>query len=248
MRSTSSVELAVENVVVCAAGAAHGDRADEEQQEMPEVRAAMGGEAGERGRLPARREQELPSDRPVEARELNERKGEIGSEPQDQARRPGVRQDGRGPRRGGQSGPAGSGWACGPPPPPWAACSFIFFICAATVQALALKLRVLGVMLLELGDRLIGERAPVLVLFHVGDQRRLGADETRRFDAEGLRVHRLAVKRLGEVVDHLKLGVAILGELLHVAAAIRVGRTAQRRGSRKQRRRQPVKPMPFHRR
>ena len=98
----------------------------------------MQGEAGERGRLPAWREQELPSDRPVEARELNEGKGEIRGEPQHQTCRPGVRQAGRRLRRCGQSGPAGSGWACGPPPP-WAACSFIFFICAATVQALALN-------------------------------------------------------------------------------------------------------------
>ena len=37
----------------------------------------MEGDSRERGRLPAWREQELPSDRPVEARELNERKGEI---------------------------------------------------------------------------------------------------------------------------------------------------------------------------
>ena len=58
-------------------------------------------------------------------------------EPHDQASRPGVRQARRS-RRGGQSGPLGNGWACGPPPP-WAACSFIFFICAATVQALALN-------------------------------------------------------------------------------------------------------------
>ena len=97
----------------------------------------MRGEAGERRRLPARREQQLPSDGPVEAGELNERKREIRREPHDQARRPRVRKTGRGSRRGGQSGPAGNGWACGPPP---AACwSFIFLICAATAQALALK-------------------------------------------------------------------------------------------------------------
>ena len=104
----------------------------------------MEGKSGERGRLPAWREQELPSDRPVEARELNEWKGEIRSEPHHQARRPGVRQARRRLRRGGQSGPDGSGWACGPPPPPWAACSFIFFICAATVHALELKLAFLA--------------------------------------------------------------------------------------------------------
>ena len=92
VRSTLSVELAVENVVVGAAGAAHGDRADQKQNEMPEVRASMEGEAGERRRLPARGEQQLPSGRPIETRELNERKGEIRSQPQDQARRPRVRQ------------------------------------------------------------------------------------------------------------------------------------------------------------
>ena len=40
-----SVELAVENVVIGAAGAAHGYRADQEQQKAPEVWPSMGGEA-----------------------------------------------------------------------------------------------------------------------------------------------------------------------------------------------------------
>jgi hypothetical protein len=69
----------------------------------------MEGEAGERRRLPARGEQQLPSGWPIETRELNERKGEIRGQPHDQARRPGVRQAGRWLRRDGQSGPAGSG-------------------------------------------------------------------------------------------------------------------------------------------
>src|SRR5580698_10496607 len=36
---------------------------------------------------------------------------------------------------------------------------------------------ILGVMLLELGDRLVRERAPVLIFLHVRDQRRLGTHE-----------------------------------------------------------------------
>ena len=68
----AGVELAVEDVVVGAAGAAHRDRADQEQREMPEVRAAVRGKAGERGRLPAGRKQQLPADRPIPARQLHE--------------------------------------------------------------------------------------------------------------------------------------------------------------------------------
>ena len=75
---------------------------------MGEVRPAMQDEARERGRLPAGREQELPADWPVESGELDEGKGEVGSEPQHEARRPGVRQE-RALRRRGQSGPRGSG-------------------------------------------------------------------------------------------------------------------------------------------
>jgi hypothetical protein len=44
---------------------------------MPEVWASMEREARERRRLPARREQELPSGGPVETRKLDERKSEI---------------------------------------------------------------------------------------------------------------------------------------------------------------------------
>ena len=87
------VELAVEDVVVGGAGAAHRDRADEKQREMAEVGSAMEREAGERRRLPAGREQQLPAGRPVEPGELDEGKREIGREPQDEARRPGVRQE-----------------------------------------------------------------------------------------------------------------------------------------------------------
>ncbi len=103
---------------------------------MSEVRAAVERKPRQRRRLPAGGEQQLPAGRTVEPGELNVRQREIRSEPQHDARRPRVRQDGA-LRRRGQSGPAGSGWACAPPP--WAACSFIFLICAATLHALALK-------------------------------------------------------------------------------------------------------------
>src|SRR6202041_2828190 len=58
---------------------------------------------------------------------------------------------------------------------------------------------ILGVMLLELGDRLVRERAPVLVLFHIRDQRGLGANETSGFPAERLRIQGLPMERLSEV-------------------------------------------------
>src|SRR5258708_9860438 len=87
---------------------------------------------------------------------------------------------------------------------------------------LARELHVLGVMILELADRLVRERAPVLVLFHIPDQGRFSADEAGRFAAEPLRIQWLAVKRLGEVVDDFQLRIAVGGKLLHVRAAIRV--------------------------
>ena len=65
------VEVAIEDVVICAAGAAHRDRPNQEKEEMRDIRPMMGGEARERGRLPARREQKLPADGAVPARELN---------------------------------------------------------------------------------------------------------------------------------------------------------------------------------
>src|SRR5271166_3606391 len=104
---------------------------------MREIGPPMQREPGESGPLPARREQELPAGRSVESGELHIRQREIRREPEDEARRPCVRQDCRGSRARAQSGPAGKGWAVGPPP--CAACSFIFLTLAATVQALALK-------------------------------------------------------------------------------------------------------------
>ena len=101
-------------------------------------------------------------------------------------------------------------------------------------------------MFLELGDRLIRERAPVLVFFHIRNQRRLGADEPRRFAAERLRIQGLAMKGLGEVVDDFQLRVARLGKLLHVGAAIRVSRSSQPDGQ-KEPRRQPSKSFFRHR-
>ena len=61
---------------------------------MQEVRPAVERQSRQRRRLPARREQQLPADRPVEPGELDEGQREIGRQPQDEARRPGVRQDG----------------------------------------------------------------------------------------------------------------------------------------------------------
>ena len=133
------IELAVQNVVIGRARAAHRDRADEEEREMPEIGPALEREPRQRRRLPAGRQQQLPAGGPVEPGELDEGKREIRREAQDEARRPRVRQNRRAFRLDRQSGPAGSGWACGPPPPPCAACSFIFLIFSATVQALALN-------------------------------------------------------------------------------------------------------------
>ncbi len=98
------------------------------------------------------------------------------------------------------------------------------------IARLSVELRILGVMFLELADRVVRERTPVLVLFHVRNQRRLGANETRRFGAKPLRIHRFAMKGLGEVIDDLQLRVARLSKLLHIGAAIRVGRSGQSDG------------------
>ena len=69
----------------------------------------MESEASERCRLPTGGEQQLPSRGTVETGELNERKREVRRQPQDQARRPSVRQIDRRPWRDGQRGPAGNG-------------------------------------------------------------------------------------------------------------------------------------------
>ena len=105
---------------------------------MPEVGTAVSGKARERGRLPAGRKQQLPADRPVPTRQLHEGQRPIRRPPQDKAGGLGVGKQRRGRRAGAQSGPAGSGCACGGPPP-CAACSFIFLIFSATVQALLEK-------------------------------------------------------------------------------------------------------------
>ena len=75
VRSTLRVEVAVDDVVVGAAGAAHGDRADQEQQQVPRDRAAARrsparDRARKRRRPPARPQQQPPADRPVPARQL----------------------------------------------------------------------------------------------------------------------------------------------------------------------------------
>jgi len=104
---------------------------------MGEIGPAAERKPRQRRRLPAGGEQQLPADRAVEPRELDEGQREIRGQPEDEAVGPGVRQDGRGVRLSSQSGPAGSGCCIGPPP--CAACSFIFLIFSATWQALALK-------------------------------------------------------------------------------------------------------------
>ena len=76
---------------------------------------------------------------------------------------------------------------------------------------LGVELRILGVMFLELADRLVRKRAPILVLFHVGDQRRLCANEACGLAAKSLWIHRFAMKGLRIIVDDLQLRVALLG-------------------------------------
>ena len=101
----------------------------------------MGGDAGERRSDPARREQQLPAGRPVEARQLDIGQRERRRQPEHETGRPRVRKD---DFRGGasaQRGPEGNGWDCGPP---LAACSFILRIWAATVQALVVKATLLA--------------------------------------------------------------------------------------------------------
>ena len=102
---------------------------------MSKVGPAMDGVAGERGRPPTGRKQQLPSNRAIEPRELHVGKREFGRQPQDEAMGTRVRQRAGALSLGGQSGPAGNGWACGPPP--LACCSFIFFNSPAALHALA---------------------------------------------------------------------------------------------------------------
>ena len=61
------VEVAVDDVVIGAAGAAHDDGADQEQNQVPEIREAPAGRVGgQRRRPPARPQQEPPADRPLQ--------------------------------------------------------------------------------------------------------------------------------------------------------------------------------------
>ena len=70
VRSTAAVEIAVDDVVPGAAGAAHGEGADEEQHEMRKARRPrVRRDRGERRRPPARHQQQPRADRPVEARQ-----------------------------------------------------------------------------------------------------------------------------------------------------------------------------------
>src|SRR5262249_34325277 len=72
----AGIEIAVDDVVPGAARPAHCKGADEEQREVAQVDRGSGRYRGERGRPPARNQQEPGADRPVEA-----------SEPQIRARR-----------------------------------------------------------------------------------------------------------------------------------------------------------------
>src|SRR5215203_1593849 len=80
----AGVELAVDDVVVGRAGAAHRHRADPEQQAVERVRPGLPGrDGGERRRPPAGQEQEPPADRPLDAREAQirperERRAPVG--------------------------------------------------------------------------------------------------------------------------------------------------------------------------
>ena len=66
----AAVEIAVDDVVPGAAGAAHGEGADKEQRDVDKARSgAAGGDGGERGRPPAGQQQKPGADRAVQAGE-----------------------------------------------------------------------------------------------------------------------------------------------------------------------------------
>src|SRR5262249_61034788 len=67
--SDAPAESTVDDAVPGAAGAAHGEGADEEQDQMPEVDRGAGLDGSERHRPPARQQQQPGADRPVEAGE-----------------------------------------------------------------------------------------------------------------------------------------------------------------------------------
>ena len=73
----AAVEIAIDDVVPRAAGAAHGEGADEKQGEVREARRrAMRGDRSKRRRPPARQQQQPGADRAVKAR-----KAQIGTGP-----------------------------------------------------------------------------------------------------------------------------------------------------------------------
>ena len=64
------VDVAIDEVVPGAAGAAHHDGADQEQHDVPGIGPPCAGrDRGERRRPPARQQQQPPADRPVEPRQ-----------------------------------------------------------------------------------------------------------------------------------------------------------------------------------
>ena len=70
------IEVAIDDIVPGAARPAHGKRADEEQEQMPEVDPHPGVNRGKANRPPARQQQQPRADRAVEARQA-----QIGAEP-----------------------------------------------------------------------------------------------------------------------------------------------------------------------
>ena len=94
------VDVAVENVVPGRAGAAHGDGADQEEQEVVGIGPrVLGRDGGESSRPPARQQQELPADRTVEPGKAHIRQRPNGGESSCERAWRGVEKTGRRARR-----------------------------------------------------------------------------------------------------------------------------------------------------
>src|SRR5262249_52242623 len=74
------IEVAIDDVIPGAAGAAHGESTDEEQDAMPKIDALAGGNGGERNRPPAWDQEEPGTDRAIETRKPQIRARPGGSE------------------------------------------------------------------------------------------------------------------------------------------------------------------------
>ena len=94
------IDVAVDQIVPGAAGAAHDDGADQQQHDVPGIGPPGAvGDGGERRRPPARQQQQPPADRAVETRQP-----EIGTRPSRRARcRPSFRSHRRRVRPAGSS-------------------------------------------------------------------------------------------------------------------------------------------------